>query len=459
MASLARIRAEIPGIFGLAVPIVVGLAASTLIGVTDSIMVAPLGAVPLAAVGLTSATAVIVYASVYGLLSAVSVRIGTAHGARQGRQVAALLRAGLALGLIAGLLGAAAMALIWLALPWLGQPPEVLAAMPAYWAWMAATMLPFAVLTVFKSAFEAVEKPWLGAFFAFLGVGLNVPLNYALIWGLGPFPELGLTGAGVASFTAEALALLAALAWWSAAPSMRRLRIRRPLRRAEIAGTAREGAPLGLLYIAETGAMSVATLVIGLFSAVALAGNQVAWSVGGLLYMVPLGVAGAVAIRVAQANGAGEREALRPITYAALSIATLWLASAAVALALFGDRIAGLVTADPAVIVVAAQIFAVFAVSQLGDGLQSTLLGALRGLSDTGYPALVSLIAYWAVGLPVGYALAVWGGWGPAGVWGGFVVGLFGAACALAIRFVRKTALGDMPPIDIDEAAIGEDRT
>jgi hypothetical protein len=74
------------------------------------------------------------------------------------------------------------------------------------------------------------------------------------------------------------------------------------------------------MYIAETGAMAVATLMIGTFGAVALAGNQVAMSVGGLLYMVPLGIAGAVAIRVAQERGAGNLDALRPITWAALGM-------------------------------------------------------------------------------------------------------------------------------------------
>jgi multidrug resistance protein, MATE family len=454
MSGLSAAIRETPGILSLAVPIVVGLAASTLLGVTDSIMVAPLGPVPLAAVGLTSSLATIVFAAVWGLLSAVSVRIGTAYGAGQGRQVPLILRSSLVLGALAGVGGGLVMAGIWPLLPLLGQPPEVIAAMPAYWALIAAMMVPFAVLTVFKSAFEATNRPWLGTAFAFLGVVLNIPLNYLLIWGIGPLPELGLVGAGVASLVAESLALLAAWVYWLRARSMRRLRLRRALSVAEVAATAREGAPLGLLYVAETGAMSIATLIIGLFGAVALAGNQVAWSVGGLLYMVPLGVAGAVAIRVAQANGAGERALLRPITGAALLVAVGWLVLAALALALFGRQIAGLVTADPAVITVAASIFAVFAVSQVGDGLQSTLLGALRGLSDTGFSALVSLIAYWLVGLPVGYALAVWAGWGPAGVWAGFVVGLFGAGLTLGWRFWRKTALGVPGVIVIDKVML-----
>ncbi len=213
-SAFATVRREVPAILALAVPIVAGLGASTLLGVTDSVMLAPLGPLPLAAVGITSAAAVILYAAIYGLLAAMSVRVGTAYGARQGRRIPVILRNGLVLGWIVGVLGAGVMMAAWLLLPFLGQPPEVLAIMFPYWVAMSFAMVPFSVLTVFKATFEAVDRPWLGAGFAFLAVVINVPLNYALIWGIGPLPMLGLTGAGVASVLAEALALLAAWVFW-----------------------------------------------------------------------------------------------------------------------------------------------------------------------------------------------------------------------------------------------------
>lgn len=436
---VVAVRREVPAILALAVPIVAGLGASTLLGVTDSVMLAPLGALPLAAVGITNAVAVILFAAIYGLLSALSVHVGTAFGARQRRRIPLILRNGLVLGTLVGALGAAVMLALWPVLPHLGQPSEVLAIMFPYWVAISLLMLPFSVLTVFKATFEAVDRPWLGAGFAFLGVVINVPLNYALIWGLGPLPALGLTGAGIASLAAEALALLAAWAFWQRAPSMRRLRLRAPIRSAEIAAVAREGAPLGLMYVAETGAMAVATLMIGTFGAVALAGNQVAMSVGGLLYMVPLGVAGAVAIRVAQERGAANTAALRPIVWAALGLGMIWLATAAALLGLYGGTVAGWITDDPQVITVAAAIFLVFAFSQVMDGVQSTMTGALRGLSDTGFPALVSLLSYWALGLPLGWALAHPAGLGPAGVWAGFCIALALAGLVLVRRFLRRS--------------------
>lgn len=436
---LSQIRTELPGIFRLVLPIVAGLAATTLINVADAVMLAPLGPVPLAVVGLTDAWADLLYAAIWGLLSALAVRAGAAWGAGEGRRIPHILRNGLALGTGVGLAAAAAMAAMRLALPVFDQPAEVLAALPVYWGLIALYMLPYAVLTVFKAVFEAVDRPWTGTAFAFAGVLMNVPLNWLLIYGPGPFPALGLTGAGLASVLAETLSLAAALAYWQLAPSMRRLRLRGGLDRGEIAAALREGAPLGALYVVEAGSVTAATLMIGTFGTVALAGNEVAGTVGGVLYMVPLGVAGAVAIRVAQARGAGEPGAIRPIALAALVVATAWLALAALGLGLWGRAIAALITGDAAVIEVAAAMFLVFALFQLVDGVQSTMLGALRGLSDTAWPAGVSIFAYWVLSLPLGWMLAHGGGFGAPGIWLGFLLGLIVAAVLLIWRFVRKS--------------------
>lgn len=439
MISLQALRAQVPAILRLAVPITAGLAASTLLGVTDALMLAPLGPVPLAAVGLTGAVTMVLWAGAYGVLLVTSVRIGQAFGAGDMRRIPLVLRNALALGGLAGLGGAVLMGAMWPLLPLLGQPDEVLVAMPAYWAALCVTMLPFCVLTVFKSAFEAVGRPWLGTAFAFLAVVVNVPLNWVLIWGAGPLPPLGLAGAGLATLLAETVALGAAWAMWRMAPSTRRLRLRRPLDRSEILAALREGLPTGALYAAETLAVGAAVLVIGTFGTVALAANQVAMSVGNVLYMVPLGVAGAVAIRVAQEQGAGNAMALRPVAFAALAVATLWLAGSALVLWLAGGWLAGMITEDAPVAALAATIMGVFALMQVFDGLQSTMVGALRGLSDTAFPAAVTMAGYWGVAVPLAWYLSHGLALGPAFVWVGWLVALAGVGTVLVLRFLRQT--------------------
>jgi MATE family multidrug resistance protein len=190
--------------------------------------------------------------------------------------------------------------------------------------------------------------------------------------------------------------------------------------------------------------MAVAVAMIGTFGTVALAANQIANAIGGLLYMRPLGVAGAVAIRVAQEQGAGNRAALRSIAGAALVLVTLWQTACALVLVFGAERVAALVTGDPAVVAAAAAILLVFAPMQIIDGIQSTALGALRGLSDVAFPAAVSILAYWAVALPLGWFVATSGGMGPAGIWTGFLAGLVLAAAILVWRLLQRSA-PDLP--------------
>jgi MATE family multidrug resistance protein len=423
----------------LAVPIVIGYATQMLPGITDSLMLARLGPVPLAAAGLAGAVSMVIFASVWGILTVMGVRIGSAWGAGEARRIPHILRNGLVLGAMVGVLAAGAMGAVWYALPYFGQPPEVLAAMPGYWACFALYMIPFALQTVFSSAFEAVNRPWLGVGFAFIAVVVNVPLNYWLIWGGLGVPALGLTGAGIASLTAEVLALVATWVFWSRARSMRRLRLRRTLDWGEVRSSFREGAPLGFLYATEAGAMTVGTMIIGTFGTVALAANQVVSSVGGLLYMVPLGIAGAVALRVAQEKGAGNVDGARVTAWTALVLSCSWLSVAVLVLVFGGARIAGAISGDPDVAALAAQLFLAIAAMQLSDGVQSTMLGALRGLSDTAWPAMVSILAYWCVALPLGWVLASPLGFGPVAIWLGFGIGLSIAGVALTARFRWQT--------------------
>ncbi len=93
-----QMRAEVPGLTFLAVPIVIGYSAQMLPGITDSLMLAPLGPVPLAAVGLTGAGSTILFATVWGVLTTLGVRVGTAWGAGEALRIPHILRNGLVLG-------------------------------------------------------------------------------------------------------------------------------------------------------------------------------------------------------------------------------------------------------------------------------------------------------------------------------------------------------------------------
>lgn len=440
MSTTAAARAEVRPLVALAIPVVAGLVGATALGTVDTTMLGPLGEAPLAAVSLTTSVIIIFYAGLYGLMGPVAALVGQAHGAGDAARVASVLRHGMVIAGIGGTAGTALMAAVLLALPAFGQPPEVLAIIAPYWLAMSLLLIPFCFTLVLKQLLESTDRPWTAAGFMLVPLAVNVPLNWMLIYGNLGFPKLGLTGAGIASLAAYWAGFAAMLTYAMRSPEMA------PYRRAfELDGRSlrehlREGVPMTVQYVMEGGSAAVAGIMIGWLGATALAANQIAFAIGGLVYMAPLGLAAAVSIRIAQAIGENDHARLRPIGLAGLAVVTTWM-TAFTLLFLFGGRtIASLFVDDPRIIAVAAVLFVTFGVMQILDGVQTVSLGALRGMLDNQWPMRVSLVAYWLVALPVGYGLGIAAGLGPAGVWTGFGVGVGIAAVALTWRFAARTA-------------------
>ncbi|MHA6159747.1 MATE family efflux transporter [Pseudomonas sichuanensis] len=432
--------AELPGLLRLALPLVLGLSAAELISLTDTVLLASLGTVVLACVALTSSAGLIFHAGLYGMLATISVRVGHAFGADDPAAVARTLRAGLGYGLLIGTLGCLAMLAALPLLQWLGVPLPDLALLTPYWQTMAVFLIPYCLIVVFKDVLEAIGRPWVAVWLVMSAVLFNIPLSYGLIHGHFGLPALGLVGAGIAGVLAELLALLLALAYWCLAPSLARYRQLprgHKLRWRTLLG---EGWPLGMGYLAEAGAVVIAAWMLGWLGNAALAANQVVHSIGALLYMLPLGMAAAVSIRISQAQGRGEAARIRAIGSATFVSVTAWMLLATVLLVLFGRRIAESMSDDPQVVAIAVPMFVVVAAMQVADGLQSTALGALRGLQDYRWPVGVTLVSYWLLALPFSYWLAFHTALGAVGVWVGFASGLAVAAVLLPWRFYRLQA-------------------
>ena len=435
-SPVRRALREVPRTLRLAVPIVIGLSASTLIGVVDTIMIAPLGTAAMGAVSIALAVLVILYSALYGLASAIGVAMAGAVGAGRPRVVAAELRSGAVLALGAGAVSGAGMAAAFPLLAHLGQPDDVLAVLRPYWTIMAAMPVPFTVFYVVKGLYDAVGRPWTGAGFAFVGVAVNVPLNWVLIHGIGGWPGLGLAGAGVASVLSQCAALAAAWAHWRHAPSMAAWRRAAPARLRIMRVQLRIGAPVALAYAGEGGSWSLAGLMMGWFGTAALAASQIVNAVATVVYMLPLGMAAAVGLRVGEEIGAGRARRVRAIGMGAIAAVTGWMLASTALIVVLRGPIARALSDDAQVVTLAGAIFLSVAAMQVADGVQSTAMGALRGMSDTAVPSAITLLAYWPIALPAAWAAGFALGLGPPGIWIGYGAGLALAAAALLARFL-----------------------
>lgn len=428
------IQAETLSLVGLSIPLVLGLATATAPALVDTYMLGDLGETVLAAVSLTSSALLIFYAGLYGLVVPLGIQVGRAYGAGNAEAVSGYVWHGCLVALVAGLLSLGLMAVGRSLLAYAAQPPAVMAIITPYWVVMSLSLLPFVLALVFKQVYDSIDRPWVGFGFTIVAVIGNVVLNWLLIDGNLGFPALGLLGAGIGSFGGQLIGLVLIGAHYLLAPSMRPYRA--PLRwsRTVLDEQLGEGGAVSLQYMLESGAVTVAGIMIGWLGATELAANQIVNAVTGVLYMLPLGMATAVGVRVAQAAGAGATQRVRRITYIGLALVTACALVFTALLLLTGREIAAAFVTDTQVIVAAAATFAAVGLMQVFDGLQSVSLGALRGLMDNRWPTFVSLIGYWVIALPAAYVGGVVLAGGAAGVWLGFALGLVFASIMLFAR-------------------------
>lgn len=438
---MSSLRSEFSATARLAFPIALGLAGHGLMTTLDAVILGRHSTAALAACGLGANLHMPALLFGYGLIAGVSVLAAQGRGAGDDTRAPRATRAGLNIALAAGLVVGACihLAVAGGALSLVGADKETLPQLEGFLLALGWST-PFSFLfQVLKNAEEAREKPWLPLAWLAAGLAVNAALAIPLVFGLGGLPALGATGAGLATLAGRVLMLLG-LGWNC------RARIRAALT-PEAAGGLREmlafGLPCAVHWTAEVGVFAVAPALIARnFGQPALAAHQIAVSVAGLAFMAPLGISIAGGIRVGEAFGAGDRERLRTIGNGALLFSLVFMGLYAAFIAGAHGLIPGWFTGadgNPETCRIASGMLIVAAAFALGDGLQVTASGLLRGLGDTRFTSAAGIVAYWVVGLPAGIALSHVPRLGAVGVWCGLALGLMLAAVIFTARWRRMS--------------------
>jgi MATE family multidrug resistance protein len=431
-------------------PLIASNLAQMLLHVSDTVMLGWYGVPQLAAVVLGSSGFFIVFILGSGFGIAVMGMVASAMGAGDTTQVRRDTRMGLWLS---ALYGACVMPVMWWSGPILlaaGQQPEVAAMAQAYLRIAGFGMVPALLIMVLKSYLAALERTQVVFWVTLISVGVNVVLNWMLIFGNWGAPELGVRGAAIATLTVQSsgAALLAVYAGWQ--PALRQYHLFQRFWRPDwqaMRKVFRLGLPVGLTGLAEGGLFQASALMMGWLGAGALAAHGIALEITALTFMVHLGLSNAATVRVGRADGARDLRGLRDgaVTGVVMSLVfgvamvVLFLAMPEALVALFLDE------AKPdsaAIITFGAQLLAVAALFQMFDAMQVMALGLLRGVQDTRVPMWLALVSYWLVGIPASYVLAFPLGFGGVGLWLGLVVGLACASVLLMARFWRGRLAG-----------------
>jgi MATE family multidrug resistance protein len=419
-------RTDFRETLGLALPLVFAELGWMTMGIVDVVMVGrlPNSAVAIGATGLGQS----LYHSVAifggGLLLGMDTFVAQAFG----REDLADARQTLVNGLFLACVLAPFLMLAVLSWPLLmrhfGISSELVGPMTPFLRALNWGTLPLLVYFALRRYLQAVNvaQPIM---FALISANLvNAFGNWVLIYGHLGFSPMGITGSGWSTCISRIYLVVVLAITLFAVESRRRLStwLGTHIDLGRVLELLKLGGPSAAQILLEIGAFAAATAICARLGPVPLSGHEIALNCAALSFMVPLGISSAV--RVGQAMGRGDPAAARQAGWSAMAIGVGFMATSGLVFVGFSETIARSFSHDPDVVRVGAKLLLVAAAFQLFDGMQVVATGALRGTGDTRTPMLANLVAYWLLGLPLGYFLCFRLQFGVVGLWAGLCVGL-----------------------------------
>jgi MATE family multidrug resistance protein len=293
------------------------------------------------------------------------------------------------------------------------------------------------VYTTFRRYLQGIHYVMPVAFALITSNLVNLLGNWILIFGHWGAPAMGIRGSALSTVLARLYlaAMLGAAVHWRDPGAFRAARpdFVHIWRLFEL------GLPAALSIGFEVGVFNAATALVGKLDPVSLAAHTIALNAAALTYMVPLGIGSATAVSVGRALGAKNRSHAARAGWMALGIGVVFEIGSAAIFLFLPRQIARAYTQDAQVISFAVKLFAIAAVFQIFDGLQTIATAALRGAGDTRTPMVWNLLGYWVVGLPLGCWLCFVWGWGAVGLWDGLCLALILIGTGLTGVWHRKT--------------------
>jgi len=415
-----------------------GELSSILMGLVGTVMTGHLGETALASYGIASVVFVLSMLLIWGGVRMIPTPVAEAHELRDGVRVRTLLHAGLWLSLFFMLVAAP---LLWLGIQNFGllkQDPEVTILAMEYLkivVFSLPALILFAVLVNFADAFRYVRLTMVLSFF---GLAFDVFLNWLFIFGKFGLPKMGINAIAMNTGITHGLLSIILLGIIWGKKDLRYFRESRTSLEAVWAQTKsfiRYGIPSALQVMVEFSAFAAGTVIIGQISKTEQAAHQIAMNLISVTYVTIMGVSTAGMIRVGQALAYKSKVRVWMAGVATIGLSLLIMLLPTGLFLLFPGRIVSLYIEDPSVISIATTLVFFAGLFQLADAMQLASISLLRALNDVLRPSVISFIAFWIIGLPIGYWLAVHQGWNAKGIWVGYLISLVVQAALFMRRF------------------------
>ena len=423
----------------LAIPMVLEMAGESLFAICDAFFVARLGSVPLATVGLTESLLFLVYVVAIGLSLATTAMVARRIGEKDGRGAADAAVQAIALGiLIALILGSVSAFAAPHLLRLMGATEEVISVGLGYTRWMFGGMLTILLFFLINAAFRGAGDASSAMRALWFANVINLILDPCLIFGLGPFPELGLTGAAVATNIGRGCGVLYQVS------ILRSKRGRLIVRRSDL--RIRAGVALNLLRVA-LGGMSQALVpniswiglirMLAVYGSDALAGYVIAMRIVVFALLPAFGLSTAAATLVGQNLGAGEPERAERSVWMTGLCNMVFLGSVTILFLFLPESLVAIFTNDPKVVPTAVNCLRIVSYGYVFYAWEMVVIQAFNGAGDTFTPTMINIFCFWLFQLPLAFILGQTLEIGPSGVFWAIAVSYSLSAVVGMVLFRR----------------------
>ncbi|KFC81380.1 MdtK family multidrug efflux MATE transporter [Buttiauxella agrestis] len=429
-------------LLALAIPVILAQIAQTSMGFVDTVMAGGYSATDMAAVAIGTSIWLPAILFGHGLLMALTPTVAQLNGSGRRERIAHQIRQGFWL---AGIVSALIMIVLWnagyiihamknidpqLADKAVGYLRALLWGVPGYLFFQVA-----------RNQCEGLAKTKPGMVMGFIGLLVNIPVNYIFIYGHLGMPELGGVGCGVATAAVYWVMFFSMISYVKKSRSMRDLKLPKGFIKPDwkvMYRLTQLGLPIALALFFEVTLFAVVALLVAPLGIIDVAGHQIALNFSSLMFVLPMSLSAAVTIRVGFRLGQGSTLDAQTAAWTGICVGMCMAMLTAIFTVVMREHIALLYNSNPEVVALAAHLMLLAAVYQLSDSVQVIGSGVLRGYKDTRSIFFITFIAYWVLGLPSGYILALTD-WvvepmGPAGFWIGFIIGLTSAAVMMMLR-------------------------
>lgn len=442
MFLILSLKQHIKFTLELAYPIIIGQLGLIMMGVVDSVMVGELGATPLAASALANSYVILIFIVGLGVSFAVTPLVAIEVGARRKSGCGVLFRQSLIVNMIIGFLTAVFTFFASYLLVYFDQPEAVVELAQSYTVLIGISALPLMLFQTYKQFIEGLSIMRPAMIITLIANIINIFANWIFIYGNLGMPALGLDGAGIATLSSRIFMAWLLMFYVTKAKYFKQFDVSFHFKNINfpvIKKILKLGLPSGFQYFFEVGAFSFAVVMVGWLGTKQLAAHQIAINLASISFMAVLGISAAGAIRVGNAVGKQNIKEIRRAGFTALVLGPSIMAFAGIIFVILRNYLPSLYVEDNDVISIASTLLVIAALFQLSDGTQAVGIGVLRGLTDVKGPTIITFIAYWIIGLPIGYYLGFNKFMGVEGIWIGLSIGLTASAIMLTLRFNAKS--------------------